>query len=693
MVESSRVLFFNISVVFRATISSVCVGATTGRFINPAALTMVRMDGFVNVLFVNVSVVFRPTNVVVASGSVIALLFVFDVSNLVNVPFCAAVVSNINLVAPSIALTICVLVSIRFLFDNVSVVARPTRVSVAVGNVSVPVLLIAEMIGLVSVLFVNVSVVARPTRVSVALGRVSTLFTVCDPVIVVVVPAVPAALNAILIVGSVASTIAVVVSTSDLLVNVSVVALPTSVSVASGRVTTLFAVCPAVIVVLVDVVPDASNKILFVLSALSIIAVELSTSDLFVKVTVEAAPIKVSGPVGRVIAPPLLIDEIVGNVNVLFVRVSVVARPTNVSVASGKVITLFAVWAAVIVVLVEVVPPALNPILFVASRLSTTKTVESTRDLFANVSVVSRPTNVSVVVGKVSVPPLFMLAIVGNVKVLFVSVSVVARPTNVSVVVGRVSVPVFTMVAMTGAVRVLFVRVSVVARPTSVSVVVGKVNVPVFTIVAMTGAVRVLFVRVSVVVLPTNVSVVVGRVSVPVFTMVAITGAVSVLFVRVSVVALPTNVSVEVGRVSVPVFTIVAITGAVRVLFVNVSVVVLPTNVSVTSGKVITLFADWAAVIVVDVPVVPPASNKILFVLSTLSMIAVVLSTNDLFVKVTTEAAPIKVSGPAGRVSVPPLFMLAIVGNVKVLFVRVSVVLRPISVSVASGKVITLFAV
>ena len=55
------------------------------------------------------------------------------------------------------------------------------------------------------------------------------------------------------------------------------------------------------------------------------------------------------------------------------------------------------------------------------------------------------------------VPPL----IVGEVSVLFVSVSVVARPTSVSVEVGSVSVPVLTMVEMTGAVSVLLLSVSV----------------------------------------------------------------------------------------------------------------------------------------------------------------------------------------------------------------------------------------
>ena len=61
---------------------------------------------------------------------------------------------------------------VSVLFVSVSVVALPTSVSVEVGSVKVPVLLIVEMTGLVSVLLVSVSVVARPTIVSVDVGRV-----------------------------------------------------------------------------------------------------------------------------------------------------------------------------------------------------------------------------------------------------------------------------------------------------------------------------------------------------------------------------------------------------------------------------------------------------------------------------------------------------------------------------------------
>ena len=97
----------------------------------------------------------------------------------------------------------------------------------------------------------------------------------------------------------------------------------------------------------------------------------------------------------------------------------------------------------------------------------------------------------SVDVGNVSVPVLTIVPMTGDVSVLLVNVSVVARPTRVSVAVGSVNVPVLTIVPMTGDVSVLLVNVSVVARPTRVSVDVGSVSVPVLTIVAMTGAVKV----------------------------------------------------------------------------------------------------------------------------------------------------------------------------------------------------------
>ena len=56
-----------------------------------------------------------------------------------------------------------------------------------------------------------------------------------------------------------------------------------------------------------------------------------------------------------------------------------------------------------------------------------------------------------------------------------VRVSVVARPTNVSVLVGNVNVPVLLMLEITGVVKVLLVRVSEPAKVANVPVV-GKVT-------------------------------------------------------------------------------------------------------------------------------------------------------------------------------------------------------------------------
>ncbi len=180
-----------------------------------------------------------------------------------------------------------------------------------------------------------------------------------------------------------------------------------------------------------------------------------------------------------------------------------------------------------------------------------------------------------------------------------------------------------------------------------------------------------LLANVSVVFLPTKVSVLVGKVNVPVLTMVAMTGAVNVLLVSVSVVFLPTKVSVAVGRLNVPVFTIVAMTGAVNVLLVNVCVVVVPTRVVVSFGKVIETFDVCDDTMVVYVAVVPVTLKLIPLVLSSLSIIAVVESTNDLFVNVSTVFLPTKVSGPVGIVTAPPLLIEVIMGLVNVLLVNV----------------------
>lgn len=351
----------------------------------------------------------------------------------------------------SIEFTISVVLSTNDLFDKVSVVARPTKVSELVGNVNVPVLMMVLMVGLVKVLFVKVCVAVNVPTVSVISGKVIVRLTVCTPANVRLVDA---------------------------------------------------------------VAPDVWNPIVFVGVVLSTKNTEPFCNDLFVNVALVDCPTKVSVLVGKVNVPVFRIVPIIGLVNVLFNKVCVVANVTTVSVASGKVIVLLTVCIpAKVKDVAAVAPDVWNPIVFVAVVLSTKNTEPLTKLLLDKVSVVARPTKVSVLVGNVNVPVLTIVAIIGLVNVLLVRVSVVFLPTSVSELVGNVNVPTLTIDAMTGNVKVLLVNVSVVARPTKVSVLVGNVNVPLLIIVLMVGLVSVLFVRVSVVARPTSVSVAFGNVS------------------------------------------------------------------------------------------------------------------------------------------------------------------------------------
>jgi hypothetical protein len=81
--------------------------------------------------------------------------------------------TEVALATPNVGVVIVGLVKV--LFVNVSVVARPTKVSVEVGRVKVPVLVIVEITGDVRVLLVNVSEPARVARVPVV-GRVTLVF-------------------------------------------------------------------------------------------------------------------------------------------------------------------------------------------------------------------------------------------------------------------------------------------------------------------------------------------------------------------------------------------------------------------------------------------------------------------------------------------------------------------------------------
>ena len=122
----------------------------------------------------------------------------------------------------------------------------------------------------------------------------------------------------------------------------------------------------------------------------------------------EVRATKVSGPVGKVKVPPLVIVDITGLVNVLFVNVSLEVRATKVSGPVGRV---------------KVPPLVIVDITGLVNVLLLT-----TADELA-VKIVLGP------VGKVRTPPLVIELITGIVSVLPTKVCVVFRVHTVSEVV------------------------------------------------------------------------------------------------------------------------------------------------------------------------------------------------------------------------------------------------------------------
>ena len=155
------------------------------------------------------------------------------------------------------------------------------------------------------------------------------------------------------------------------------------------------------------------------------------------------------------------------------------------------------------------VPPRLIDVLLMVNELFVnalfgklvTVFVDPLMDLLVKVSVVARPTSVSVVVGSVNVAEPFLIdEIVGVVNVKLATIGT-ESPREIFVVPKVIELFVNALFGISVSVFVdplidLFVNVSVVARPTNVSVDVGNVNVPVLTIVPIIGDVSVLLVRV-----------------------------------------------------------------------------------------------------------------------------------------------------------------------------------------------------
>ena len=135
-------LFVSVSVVALPTKVSVEVGN-----VNVPVFVIVDITGVVSVLFVSVSVVARPTNVSVEVGNVNVPVFTIEpITGDVNVlfvnvsePVNETKSSPDNAVLNSANVPVIVFVVNEIdLFVNVSVVAFPTKVSVADGSVKVP---------------------------------------------------------------------------------------------------------------------------------------------------------------------------------------------------------------------------------------------------------------------------------------------------------------------------------------------------------------------------------------------------------------------------------------------------------------------------------------------------------------------------------------------------------------------------
>lgn len=180
--------------------------------------------------------------------------------------------------------------------------------------------------------------------------------------------------------------------------------------------------------------------------------------SLFVNESVVARPTRVSEVVGKVSkAAPLLIEAIIGSVSVLFVNVSVVSIPTSVVLVEGRVsvppfvmigdvnVLFVRVWVAAAI---TTVPVPLGKVITWSTDCAVRKVVEV----------------LAVALGDSNMMDLGLTSESANLheavkNILFASVSVVDRATSVSVAVGRVTVPVLEMVEMMGAVSVLFVNV------------------------------------------------------------------------------------------------------------------------------------------------------------------------------------------------------------------------------------------
>lgn len=129
--------------------------------------------------------------IVFASAVVVVDVVVVTAANVGELVVRSGFVLDISVVILVVPIWIVLLLELIVFDDNVSLVSLATNVLVPVGRVRVPAFDIVEITGAVSVLLVSVSVVFLPTRVSVASGSVSVRFVVAFVVIAVLVKSLP----------------------------------------------------------------------------------------------------------------------------------------------------------------------------------------------------------------------------------------------------------------------------------------------------------------------------------------------------------------------------------------------------------------------------------------------------------------------------------------------------------------------
>ena len=302
-------------------------------------LSIVEIVGDVNVLLARVCAKAAITNVSLVSGIITVRDIVLADTNVSVVFVVAAVGLNVILFVPEDMKR---LSASRVLFDNVSTVARPTRVSLppvdGKDNVAAPLMIVA-IVGDVRVLLLIVWAREVPTRVSVPSGKVIILAVVDNVLIVVEAPEFDADISKLIDLLLSPTSAIFVEDNNVLLLSVCVAETPTRVSLTSGNIMVLAEVCALVNVKVVeDKAADKLKAILFVVSAVS--AIKGNNIVLLANASIVVLPTNVSdNPEGNVsVKPPFIILDISGNISILLLRVWAKLIVTSVSLVSGNVI-------------------------------------------------------------------------------------------------------------------------------------------------------------------------------------------------------------------------------------------------------------------------------------------------------------------------------------------------------------------